>query len=109
MPSKDKSSRSVRAVFFTHFSTDKSDSTVALLGKGAASPPAKFIRESNLLARRGIDKDSLNEVVGFRASTAAFSGNLATLSAIQIAEASVYHRLKLYLDHERLYKMRCAS
>ena len=84
MPSEDKSSKSVRAVFFSHFNTDKSDCTVAELGKGAASPPVKFIRESNLTAR---DQDSLDEVVGFRASIAAFSGNsqqfkLKPLSAI---------------------------
>ena len=62
-----------------HLSTEISDSTVAVLGKGAASPPTKFMRELNLLARRGIDQDSLNEVVVFKASIATFSVSSATL------------------------------
>ena len=36
---------------FSNFSTEKFDSTVAVLGKGAASPPAKSFMALNLLAR----------------------------------------------------------
>ena len=34
--------------------------TVAVLGNGAASPPAKFMRELNLLARSGSNQDFLD-------------------------------------------------
>jgi len=41
MPSKDKSVKEWRKSSFSHFSWEKSDSTEAVLGNIAASPPAK--------------------------------------------------------------------
>ena len=43
MLSNDKYSGSVRAVFFSHFNAGKFDSTVALLGKGAANCESSMI------------------------------------------------------------------
>ena len=63
IPSSDRSVNDFLYSSFSQPSTEKSDSTVAVLGKVVAIPPQKSIRTLNLHAPLTIDQPDSNEVL----------------------------------------------
>src|SRR5579859_2466922 len=73
IPSSDRSVNDFLYSSFSQPSTEKSDSTVAVLGKIVAIPPQKSLRTLNLLAPSTIDQPDSNEVLPSHPFSADFS------------------------------------
>jgi len=79
IPSSEKGVRFDRCKSFSHFKTEKSLSTVAVLGKGEANPPQNSINSGNRSLMDGVLQASLKSVCSlWRAKAVCSLGSLMT-------------------------------